>query len=123
MKVTIFTCRHHEGDSMRRQRDICAILIPLLLFLAGCVGDYDPVTVSATTAAIVGEQAVRTNSHYVTLCTAKKLTVDQCRAWTAWFVGFQRQYAAAHAAYQTAMTAGDISSAKDAADRDRKSVV
>ena len=90
------------------------LLVPIL---AACAGKVDVVTVSATTAAIVGEQAVATNALYVQLCAAQKLPAQKCQAWATWFRGFQQHYAAAHAAFKVATAAGDIQSAQDAANR------
>ena len=101
---------------VKHRAKMCVILL-LLVFLGACAGKMDVITVSATTAAIVGEQAVATNSNYVALCAAGKITPQKCQAWATWFRGFQRDYAAAHAAFRVATVAGDITSAQDAANR------
>lgn len=94
----------------------------VLLLAAGCgTGLFtrkpDPIAMTATTAAIVGEQAVETNRQYVQLCAASAVPVEKCSAWRTWFQGFQRDYAAAHAAFKAAAAGGDITSAQDAAAR------
>ena len=92
-------------------------LFLLVFVISACAGKVDPITVSATTAAIVGEQAVITNGHYVQLCASKEIPAEKCVAWATWFRAFQQSYGAAHAAYKTAVAAGDITSAQDAANR------
>lgn len=78
-------------------------------------GDY--ITLSAETAAIVGEHALETNTQYVTLCASKMIPPDRCDRWSRWFTAFQGRYHLAHELFETATAAGDIVSARDAADR------
>lgn len=89
----------------------------VLGLLAGCAGMHpvDPVTVSADTAAIVGEQAVTTNTLYVQLCAQQAVPADKCAAWTKFFLEFKKNYAVAHAAYKQAIAVNDVKSAQDAA--------
>lgn len=92
-------------------------LVCLLLMAACATGRLDAITLSATTAAVVGEQAVETNKQYTLLCGAKKLSVEKCAAWSKFFMEFKEYYALAHTAFKTATAKGDIQSAKDAAQR------
>ncbi len=86
--------------------------------LLGCAGaKLDPITVSAETAALVGEHAVLTNSQYVLLCSDGTIPQTRCMAWAKWFTAFKREYGLAHSAYQTAVAGGDITSYQDAANR------
>jgi hypothetical protein len=91
-------------------------LIVLTLLTLGCAtATIDPVRVSAETAAIVGEQAVVTNGHYVKLCADQVLPPAKCQAWAQWFVEFKRQYALAHTAFTVSMATGNATSAQAAA--------
>lgn len=92
--------------------------VALALVLTGCAGKvYDPVTISADTAALVGEQATSTNNQYVQLCAAKALTVATCDRWRKFYLDFRPKYHTAHAAFKLATAKGEIQNAQDAAAR------
>jgi len=90
--------------------------LALLLLVGGCGAKADVITISANTAAIVGEQALETNSQYVGLCTTNALPVQKCNAWSVWFTQFKKDYAKFHATFATAVAKADLGGTREASE-------
>jgi hypothetical protein len=96
-----------------------ARLLGVAILLAGC-GTFgggarpDPVTMTAESAAILGENAVATNQLYVTFCADKRIQARECNAWSRFFTRFQTDYKRAHAAFTAALDVNDPAEAAEA---------
>ena len=96
------------------------ILVVLsLLLLAGCGGlmggKVDTITVTAETAAIVADRAVRTNMLFKQFCPTGTLKAEECARWAAFYPAFKEQYAKFYVAYKGAIAAGDTAGAQSIA--------